>query len=96
MIYSYSCPDCDKITTASRPMANRRDPLKCECGGDTRLKITGGTGFTPVYGDMNAYRCPVSDEWVTSRRQRKEIMAKHDIVEHSSADTKGVHNPSFR
>ena len=32
-------------------------------------------------GSMQGYKCPVSGEWVTSRRQRKEIMARHGLVE---------------
>ncbi len=80
-------------------MEDRNNPIDCEeCGSsDTFLKITGGTGFAPVYGgaDLPGYRCPVSDEWVDSRKKRKEIMAKHGLGEHSSAD--GVsHHSGYR
>jgi hypothetical protein len=32
-------------------------------------------------GSFLGYKCPVSGEWVTSRKQRKEIMARHGVIE---------------
>lgn len=89
MIYQYRCVDCDYITESSRPMAERNLPCECrECGGDTKLAISGGTGFYRVMGgaDNPGYMCPVTDQWVDSARKRREIMKAHDLREHSSAD----------
>lgn len=100
MIYSYRCKDCKHVTTAHRAIDNRNDPIDCvECGSaNTFLKITGGVGFDSVYGagDFPGYMCPVTDTWVDSRKKRKEIMARHNLGEHSSADTKGVHHSGYR
>lgn len=89
MIYEYRCTECSHISTYNRRMAERNDPASCEeCGGATRRVITGGQGFTNVYGggDFPGYMCPVTDQWVDSRRKRKEIMKRHNLGEHSSAD----------
>lgn len=75
-------------------MADRRNPCECEdCGGDTKLVISGGTGFTQIFGagDFPGYKCPVTEKWVDSRKKRREIMAEHNLQPHSSADGKGVH-----
>lgn len=98
MIYEYRCLTCNHITTESRPIANRHDPCECgECGQETRLKITGGTGFGAVMGaaDFPGYQCPVTDQWVDSKKKRREIMKTHDLREHSSAD-KVKHHSGYR
>ena len=97
MIYEYRCTACKHVTIAARPMKNRNDALDCEaCGGDTRLKISGGTGFGRVMGgaDNPGYLCPVTDQWVDSKRKRREIMKRHDLAPHSSAD-KANHHSGF-
>jgi hypothetical protein len=61
------------------------------------MRITGGQGFTAVMGaaDNPGYMCPVTDQWVDSKRKRKEIMVEHDLREHSSAD-KVSHHSGYR
>lgn len=83
MIYTYKCTECSTEQDAFRSVANRDDSPKCGCGGDTDRIITGGAGFTPVMGgaDMPGYMCPVTDTYVTSRKQRREIIAQHGLVE---------------
>lgn len=83
MIYQYRCKECGSVQDGVRSVANRDDTPKCGCGGETTRLITGGAGFTPVMGagDMPGYQCPVTDQFVTSRKQRREIMAAHNLVE---------------
>lgn len=93
MLYEYKCPSCHTSVTVNRPVANYDDPLECpECMKPMKRRITGGLGFTPVMGgaDMPGYKCPVTDQWVDSKKKRREIMAKHDLVERG--DSTSVHS----
>jgi hypothetical protein len=36
-------------------------------------------------GDFPGYQCPVTDRFVSSRRERRNIMAEHDLVEMGDA-----------
>lgn len=83
MIYEYKCPSCHKTKTLKRPVEARNDPCQCGCGEGMALKISGGSGFTPVLGGggFQGYRCPVTDQWVHSKRQRRRIMDEHGLVE---------------
>ena len=81
-IYTYQCQDCERIQDAHRSIAKRNDSPVCPCGGDTAKKIVPAM-VAPVMGggSFPGYQCPVSNEFVTSRKQRREIMKRHDLVE---------------
>jgi len=81
-IYSYQCDICESIIDEYRTIDNRHDPVFCDCGQGMSLKIV-PTQIAPVLGggDFQGYLCPVTDKWVTSRKERKEIMKRHDLVE---------------
>jgi len=32
-------------------------------------------------GSLHGYKCPITDKWVTSRRERRNIMAEHNVIE---------------
>jgi hypothetical protein len=74
-------------------MDDRNLDCNCQsCGGDTKRKITGGIGFTPILGaaDSPGYMCPVTTQWVDSKIKRRRIMDEHNLVE--AGDTKRAHS----
>ncbi len=81
-IYTYKCVICDRVTDQYNTIAERKSSPACECGHATELVIM-STQIAPILGggDFQGYKCPVTDEWVTSRRQRRNIMAEHNLIE---------------
>lgn len=78
-VYEYLCDECGGYTTRYRSIQNRHNPLVCECGSGMELAIV-----TPPAGSVQAeahYVCPVTGEKVTSWRQRKNIFAKHNLID---------------
>lgn len=80
-IYTYQC-DCGKIIDEYRSIDNRYNLPVCDCGHKMQLKIM-PTQIAPVLGggDFQGYKCPVTEKWVTSRKERKNIMAEHNLIE---------------
>ena len=86
--YDYQCGDCGGITTRFRKMDNRNDALSCECGSQMNLAI-----LSAPYGHVQPeahYLCPVTGEKVTSWRQRKNLFAKHDLIDANEVDQKAL------
>ena len=79
-IYTYKC-DCGNQVDEFRHINQRHDAPLC-CGESMRLAIQ-PTMLQPVLGggDWDGYQCPVTDEFVTSRKRRKDIMKEHNLVE---------------
>lgn len=46
--------------------------------------------FDRVFGahDLEGYHCPVTDRFVTSKRERRNIMKEHDLQEVGGSDRK--------
>ena len=81
-IYTYQCEVCDSITDEYRAVDRRHDFTFCECGHLMKLKIM-PTQLAPVLGggDFQGYQCPVTDKWITSRKERRRIMDEHNLVD---------------
>ena len=78
MLYEYECQHCGKESEAFRPIAQHGEGPVC-CGEMSKQVIrTAPAGYVD---NMEEYRCPVSNEGVTSRRQRNEIMAREGLVD---------------
>lgn len=80
--YTYECESGHR-TDAVRRIADRHDAPQCTaCGEATALRIVPAQ-VAPILGGGNfpGYYCVVADKWVSSRRERREIIAKHDLVE---------------
>jgi len=75
--YTYKCKDCEKVMDAFRSIEERNDCPVCGCGGKTEKCIVP----TQVQPQMPGYECPVTGEYVTSRRRRVEIMKENNLVE---------------
>lgn len=82
-MYDYKCSECGNVQEAFNLIAERHVTPACYvCGSETRLKITPPM-VAPIMGgsEFPGYQCPVTDEFVTSRKRRKEIMQEHNLVE---------------
>lgn len=80
-LYSYQCQKCERVEDAIRKVVDHAIGPDC-CGEPMRQKITAPM-LAPIMGGGNwaGYQCPVTGRFVTSRRERKNIMAEHDLVE---------------
>ncbi len=80
-IYTYQCDKCKASKDDYRMVDERHNGPEC-CGGTMSLKIR-PVQVAPVLGggDFQGYMCPGTDKWITSRRERRNVMAKHDLVE---------------
>lgn len=79
-IYTYKCPDCGKIEDAYRSVDDRHKGPECH---GQMLKTISAIMLQPILGGGNdpGYMCPVTDEFVSSRKRRREIMKEHNLVE---------------
>lgn len=80
-VYQYRCEECSSEKEAFRRMADRKDGPQC-CG-KTMKQVILPAHIQPVLGggSFQGYQCPVSDKYITSRKERREVMAKHDLIE---------------
>lgn len=79
-LYTYKCAECGKTEDAYRSMADRDHGP--ECHGPMRKIIT-PTMVQQVMGGhaYPGYKCPVTGEFVSSRKRRREIMQEHNLIE---------------
>ena len=78
MLYEYECKHCWRRTQEVHAIADRHDKAPECCGERMKLIIT-----SAPYGYMDRkidYICPVTNEHVTSKRQRRNIMAREGLV----------------
>lgn len=75
-IYTYQCPLCLKNKDEYRSIESRNVLPLCECGASMNKVIV------PVnVAPKMEYHCPVTGEMVYSKKRRKEIMARYNLVE---------------
>jgi putative FmdB family regulatory protein len=81
-IYTYKCLKCDLKLDQFNHIDSRHKSPACLCGGETRLSIE-PTQIQPVMGggDFPGYQCVVTDKFITSRKERREIMKRENLVE---------------
>ena len=79
-LYVYECQSCGRLEEAYRTVDDRDIPP--DCHGPMKRKIV-PTMIAPVLGGGNfpGYKCPITDEFVTSRKRRREIIAENNIIE---------------
>jgi len=79
MLYDYRCGLCRSDTEAANRWQERHSNAPACCGQPMTLIIkTAPMGF--VQGEMR-YICPVTNAGVTNHRQRREIMARENLVD---------------
>lgn len=84
--YTFECPACKKINDFERKIANRNDPLACECGCYmdrvfTAPNIGGDLPCTGWRRDVVGYD-PGLDEVILSESHRKEVMKRKGLREY--------------
>jgi len=81
-IYSYKCTECGETSDHYNTVADRHKTPVCECGGVTGLSIQ-PTQIAPVLGggDFPGYVCPVTEKYITSRRDRKYVMESNNLID---------------
>lgn len=89
--YSYKCQECGSEKDAIRRIADRKNGPDC-CGQTMKQVIVAPMIQAQILGggDCPGYVCPVTQEFVTSRKRRREIMKENGC--HESGDTKGAHS----
>jgi len=80
-LYDYKCV-CGHIETMANSVDNRKSHAPIHCDEQMSIFITGAY-IAPVLGGgaMPGYQCPITDKFVTSRRERRNIMAEHNVDE---------------
>jgi putative FmdB family regulatory protein len=76
-IYAYRCPECGASQDAFNRVSERHANAP-ECHGPMQVEIQPNLGF--VQRDCH-YKCPVTDQLVTSHATRRNIMAEHNLVD---------------
>lgn len=79
--YTYECGICGTQKEAIRKIDDRKNGPEC-C--DMMMKqIIVPLHIQPVLGggSFQGYKCPVTDEYVTSRKRRREIVSEHNLIE---------------
>ena len=87
-LYTYKCPECGTKKDGYNTVSNRNSgPLCAPCHGVLMELTIVPVNIAPILGggDCAGYMCPVTDTFVTSRRERRNIMAQHNLVEAGDA-----------
>lgn len=80
-MYTYKCPECGRVTDALNKIDDRAiGPI---CHDQHMRQVITAPMIQPVMGggSFQGYHCPVTDKFVTSRKERTEIMKSHNLVE---------------
>lgn len=80
-IYHYKCSECGKEADEYNKINDRKDNAP-KCHGKMALVII-PPQIAPVLGggSIPGYKCPVTGKFVTSRKERREIMKRNNLVE---------------
>jgi putative FmdB family regulatory protein len=78
-LYTYKCK-CGKTEDAWRSIAEMEDSPECH---GKMIQVIIPPNIAPILGGGNnpGYHCVVTDQWVDSKRKRREIMKEHNLVE---------------
>lgn len=77
MLYDYQCKQCQAETEAINTVAERNTNAPVCCGQHMEIIIKSAPmGYM---GRTIDYICPVTNQHVSSKRQRRNIMAEHNL-----------------
>ena len=77
-IYPYKCGACGELQDAFNRIDDRDANAPACCGVQTARQLSAPMVFVP---DWSSYKCPVTDQIVSSERQRRNIMAEHRLAD---------------
>lgn len=83
-LYTYRCPDCERRSELVRKIREHSNPVPCECGGLQNQTIESAPMVNAAFlGSARnpGYQCVVTDQWVDSRKKRREIEREHNLIE---------------
>lgn len=80
-LYTYKCDECGDVKDAVNKISNRKIGPKC-CE-QNMYQIIVPVNIQPVLGggSFQGYVCPVTSKFVTSRKERRNIIAEHNLIE---------------
>ena len=81
-LYDYRCPVCGEEAELYRTLSDHATAPQ-HCGQDM-VQVHKSAPFGAVQMEAR-YRCPATGEGVTSWKQRREIMRRHNLVDLSDA-----------
>ncbi len=90
-LYAYRCA-CGNERREFNTIANRHNGP--ECCGDVMQKVIEAPQIQAQIlggGNLHGYKCPITGKWVTSRKERRNIMAEHGVVEAGDSSNKSRH-----
>ncbi|MGB1373826.1 MAG: FmdB family zinc ribbon protein [Aequoribacter sp.] len=93
-LYQYRCTSCADECSEFNTVADRHaNAPKCACGGPMVMRIMPVQVQAQILGGGThpGYHCPVSGEYVTSRKQRRNIMAEHNLIEAGDKNSASNH-----
>ena len=77
-IYTYKCRKCNCTTEEHRSYSECDVNMPVCCDQTTFIQIQ--PPMMVQIDNLSSYVCPVTDQVVTSSKQKREIEAKHDLV----------------
>ncbi len=78
-LYDFRCQTCEAEVEAYRSIRDSESEPPTHCGA-AMVKVHKRAPMGSIQVDA-CYRCPVTGDAVTSRRQRSEIMKRHNLVD---------------
>lgn len=79
-LYVYECSDCGRRYERTLKVDERYTGGPTCCHGNVKI-VPQAPRFIMGAAQFEAYKCPVTDQTVTTQRQRREIMKEHDLIE---------------
>lgn len=75
-LYSYRCAECGSETDHYNSIAERHNgPLCCD------VPMAHQIVPVAVVGEMKPYYCVATEQMVTSRKQRRDVIKQHGLIE---------------
>lgn len=89
-LYTYQCAK-NHTKEQWSSISERESAPPCECGLSMKMVITPVRINGAFLGSARneGYKCPVTQEWVSTKKRRREIMAEHNLREYSGPDRVG-------
>lgn len=76
-LYGFECGTCGKVSDEFRRIADRNEPLACECGA-VMTRVIGGHH---VVGDFEPYYDDNLQAHIRSKQHRKQVMREQGVDE---------------
>lgn len=81
-LYNYRCNKCEKTETKMNSISNHKEgPMCCDEQMGQIIEAPMVQAIILGGGSCPGYQCPITNEYVTSRKRRKEIMKENRVVE---------------